>query len=175
MHVCVVSGADTVSYGWWPMAPTPFIGSYFPHWCSMAVLSCIKFLKVYDMVSGLHLVPLIYLSVPSSLPIILISIDFYVLIPNKKSWTSFTFMEWIHFGHNVLPFFYVSSINMLILYLVFLHICSLVEWFCDYFFSNRYVWFWYQGYIGLIECLKKCSLFSYSIEEVKWYWNYLFL
>lgn len=134
-----------------------------------------EFLKMYDMVSGLHLVPLIYLSVLSSVPIILICIDFYVLVPNKKSWTSFAFMEWIQYGHNLLSFFYVPNVNMLMLYLGFLHLCSSVEWFCDYFFSNKYVWFWYQGYTGLIECLKKCSLFSYSIEDLKWYWNYLFL
>ena len=79
-------------------------------------------------------------------------------------WTILVNLGLIQLGHGVWSFLCVVGFSLLMFCWEFLHLYSPKILACNFLFW-WYLWFWYQGDGGFIECLWECSLIFNLLQD----------
>ena len=82
-------------------------------------------------------------------------------------WTILVTLVWIQVVHGVWSFLCIVGFCLLIFCWEFLHLYSPMILACNFLFGGVFVWFWYQGDGGLIECPWECSLLFSLLDELE--------
>ena len=80
-------------------------------------------------------------------------------------WAIPVILGWIQLGHGIWSFLCVVRFRLLAFYLDFCIYIHQRYWPIIFFFYSIFIWFWYQGNSGFIECPWECSLLYSLLED----------